>query len=121
MNLLTVFNPDMFVVGSAGLIDYFIDSNNAGKVVICLLMVMNCYALSLMFSKHNLFKKVNAKNARDEKRINDLSNIFDYDDAHLNEVIDEVEISNEEDNDISSTSDNDEYSDISDENNSKNL
>ena len=81
MNLLTVFNPDVFVIGSAGLIDYFIDSNNAGKVVICLLIVMNCYALSLMFSKHNLFKKVNAKNARDEKRINDLSNIFDYDDA----------------------------------------
>ena len=42
MNLLTVFNPDMFVIGSAGLIDYFIDSNNAGKVVICLLIVMNC-------------------------------------------------------------------------------
>ena len=81
MNLLTILDQSVHTLGSSGLIDYFIDSNNAGKVVICLLIVMNCYALSLMYSKHHLFKKVNAKNARDEKRINDLSNIFEYDDA----------------------------------------
>jgi hypothetical protein len=81
MKLLTILDQSVHTLGSSGLIDYFIDSNNAGKVVICLLIVMNCYALSLMYSKHHLFKKVNAKNARDEKRINDLSNIFEYDDA----------------------------------------
>ena len=81
MILLTSLDSGAFILGSAGLIDYFIDSNNAGKVVICLLVVMNCYALSLMWSKHQLFKKVNTKNARDEKRINDLDNIFQYDDA----------------------------------------
>ena len=43
------------------------------------------------------------------------------DDAHLNKVIDEVQISNEKENDISSNSENDEYSDISNENNSQNL
>ena len=80
---MTFFNSldfDMYTIGSASLIDYFIDSNTAGQVVICVLVIMNCWALTLMFSKHNLFKKVNAKNARDEKRINELNNIFDYDD-----------------------------------------
>ena len=81
MILLTSLDQGAFVLGSAGLIDYFIDSNNAGKVVICLLVVMNCYALSLMYSKYHLFKKANSMNARDEKRINDLNNIFEYDDA----------------------------------------
>jgi hypothetical protein len=35
MILLTSLDQGAFVLGSAGLIDYFIDSNNAGKVVIC--------------------------------------------------------------------------------------
>jgi len=42
---------NVVVLADAGLLDYFVDSNMAGKVVIILLGVMNCYALSLMLSK----------------------------------------------------------------------
>ena len=63
------------------LFEYFIDSNWAGKMVIALLGVMNCYALTLMWTKHQELKKVITHNARDEKRLNDLPSIYDYDDA----------------------------------------
>ena len=63
------------------LFDYFVDSNLAGKMVIAVLGVMNCYALTLMWTKHQELKKVITHNARDEKRLNDLPSIYDYDDA----------------------------------------
>lgn len=72
---------NVVVLADAGLLDYFVDSNMAGKVVIILLGVMNCYALSLMLSKYTELKKAANNNARDQKRINDLPTIYDYDDA----------------------------------------
>ena len=63
------------------LFEYFVDSNLAGKMVIAVLGVMNCYALTLMWTKHQELKKVITHNARDEKRLNDLPSIYDYDDA----------------------------------------
>ena len=63
------------------LFEYFVDSNFAGKMVIVVLAVMNCYAVSLMLSKFQELKKANKHNARDEKRLNDLPSIYDYDDA----------------------------------------
>ena len=63
------------------LFEYFVDSNLAGKMVIAVLGVMNCYALTLMWTKHQELKKVITYNARDEKRLNDLPSIYDYDDA----------------------------------------
>jgi hypothetical protein len=71
------------LLADSGLIDYFIDSNMAGKGVIFLLGIMNCYALSLMWSKYQELKKAAVNNARDEKRINDLPSIYDYDDAKM--------------------------------------
>ena len=68
-------------LASSNLIDYFVDSNTAGKIVIVFLGVMNCYALSLMWAKYQDLKRAIRNNARDEKRINDLSSIYDYDDA----------------------------------------
>jgi len=68
-------------LASSNLIDYFVDSNTAGKIVIVFLGVMNCYALSLMWTKYQDLKRAIRNNARDEKRINDLSSIYDYDDA----------------------------------------
>ena len=77
---------DLFVAGNVFLADlklfeYFVDSNFAGKMVIVVLAVMNCYAVSLMLSKFQELKKANNHNARDEKRLNDLPTIYDYDDA----------------------------------------
>jgi biopolymer transport protein TolQ len=63
------------------LFEYFVDSNFAGKVVILVLVVMNCYAMTLMWTKHQELKKAITHNARDEKRINDLPSVYDYDDA----------------------------------------
>ena len=71
----------LLVLADAGLIDYFVDSNTAGKIVIGVLAILNCYALSLMWNKYVLLKKALSRNARDEKRINELPSIFDYDDA----------------------------------------
>jgi len=77
---------DLFTTGNVFLADlklfeYFVDSNFAGKMVIVVLAVMNCYAVSLMLSKFQELKKANNHNARDEKRLNDLPSIYDYDDA----------------------------------------
>ena len=63
-------------MASSNLIDYFVDSNTAGKIVIVFLGVMNCYALSLMWTKYQDLKRAIRNNARDEKRINDLSSIY---------------------------------------------
>ena len=44
-------------LASSNLIDYFVDSNTAGKIVIVFLGVMNCYALSLMWTKYQDLKR----------------------------------------------------------------
>ena len=74
---------DVHFLAEAGILSYFADSNAAGKGVIFVLVIMNCYALSLMLTKFQELKKAAKNNARDEKRINDLPSIFDYDDALL--------------------------------------
>ena len=71
------------VLGTAGIFDYFVDSNMAGKGVIFVLALLNCWALSIMFSKRADLKKIRMANARDEKRINDLSSMMDYEDANF--------------------------------------
>ena len=45
------------VLGTAGIFDYFVDSNMAGKGVIFVLALLNCWALSIMFSKRADLKK----------------------------------------------------------------
>ena len=81
-NLLTEEN---FVplLGSADLFRYFADSNFAGKVVIFVLALLNCWALSIMFNKNSELKRIRRANARDEKKINELPNMVDYDDANF--------------------------------------
>jgi len=81
-NLLTGHN---FVplLGSADLFSYFADSNFAGKVVIFVLALLNCWAISIMLSKNSELKRIRRANARDEKKINELSNMVDYDDANF--------------------------------------
>ena len=68
-------------LGGANVLDYFADSNLAGQVVIFVLVIMNCYALALMFSKYNILKRAKINNARDEKKLNDLPSVYDYDNA----------------------------------------
>ena len=53
-------------LAEASVLDYFIDSNFAGKVVIFVLVVMNCYAISLMYAKYSQLKKAVVNNTRDE-------------------------------------------------------
>ena len=77
-NSLDVLNLEL--LADSGLIDYFIDSNMAGKGVIFVLGIMNCYALSLMWSKYQELKKAAINIALDEKRSNDLPSIYNYDD-----------------------------------------
>ena len=81
-NLLTGHN---FVplLGSADLFSYFADSNFAGKVVIFVLALLNCWAISIMLSKNSELKRIRRANARDEKKINELYNMVDYDDANF--------------------------------------
>ena len=55
-NSLDVLNLEL--LADSGLIDYFIDSNMAGKGVIFVLGIMNCYALSLMWSKYQELKRL---------------------------------------------------------------
>ncbi|MEK9634256.1 MAG: MotA/TolQ/ExbB proton channel family protein, partial [Opitutae bacterium] len=74
-------NAMVFGLAEVKLIEYFVDSNFAGKIVIALLVVMNCYAMTLMLTKYQELKKAISHNARDEKRLNDLPSIYDYDDA----------------------------------------
>ena len=61
--------------------EYFADSNFAGKMVIFVLVLLNCTAIALMWSKFQEIKRALRNNARDEKRINNLNSIFDYDNA----------------------------------------
>ena len=61
--------------------EYFADSNFAGKVVIFVLVMLNCTAIALMWTKFQEIKRALRNNARDEKRINNLDSIFDYDNA----------------------------------------
>ena len=70
------------VLGTAGIFNYFVDSNMAGKCVIFVLALLNCWALSIMFSKSSDLK-IRMANARDEKRINELSSMMDYEDANF--------------------------------------
>jgi len=74
-------NAMVFGLAEIKFIEYFVDSNLAGKVVIAFLVVMNCYAMTLMWTKYQELKKALSYNARDEKRLNDLPSIYDYDDA----------------------------------------
>ena len=48
------FSP---VFAGAGVIDYFIDSNFAGKLVIFVLVFLNCWAIAIMLSKFFDLKK----------------------------------------------------------------
>jgi biopolymer transport protein TolQ len=69
------------ILGTIKVLDYFADSNFAGKVVIFVLVFLNCTAIALMLSKFQQIKRAIRNNARDEKRINNLSLISDYDDS----------------------------------------
>ena len=71
------------LLGSADLFSYFADSNFAGKVVIFVLALLNCWAISIMLSKNSELKRIRRANARDEKKINELPNMIDYDDANF--------------------------------------
>ncbi|MDA7756629.1 MotA/TolQ/ExbB proton channel family protein [Opitutales bacterium] len=68
-------------LGVIKVLDYFADSNFAGKVVIFVLVFLNCTAIALMWSKFQQIKRAIRNNARDEKRINSLPSIADYDDS----------------------------------------
>ena len=83
-------NTMVFGLAEIKLIEYFVDSNFAGKVVIAFLVVMNCYAMTLMWTKYQELKKALSYNARDEKRLNDLPSIYDYDDALFPYVFDKL-------------------------------
>ena len=86
MNVMgKLLTEDNFVplLGSADLFSYFADSNLAGKVVIFVLALLNCWALSIMFNKNSELKRIRRANARDEKKINELPNMVDYDDANF--------------------------------------
>lgn len=71
------------VLAGAGITDYFVDSNFAGKFVIFLLAFLNCWAIAIMLNKFFDLKKIRRANARDEKRINQLASMADYDDANF--------------------------------------
>ena len=81
-NLLNGYNFTP-LLGSADLFSYFADSNFAGKVVIFVLALLNCWAISIMLSKNSELKRIRRANARDEKKINELPNMVDYDDANF--------------------------------------
>ena len=74
------FSP---VLAEASVIDYFIDSNLAGKLVIFVLVFLNCWAIAIMLNKYSELKKIRKANARDEKRINELPSMMDYDDSNF--------------------------------------
>ena len=78
--LCEIFTP---VIADAGVVDYFIDSNFAGKLVIFVLAFLNCWAIAIMLSKYVDLKKIRRANARDEKRINQLASMADYEDANF--------------------------------------
>ena len=80
-NIFTHGGNGLSTVASANVLDYFADSNLAGQVVIFVLILMNCYALALMCSKYNTLRKASVLNLRDEKRLNELPSIYDYDNA----------------------------------------
>ena len=63
------------VLGAIKVFEYFADSNFAGKVVIFVLVLLNCTAIALMWSKFQEIKRALRNNARDEKRINNLASI----------------------------------------------
>lgn len=71
------------VLAEAGVIDYFVDSNFAGKLVIVVLVLINCWAIAFIVSKFSELRKIRRANARDEKRINELATMVDYDDANF--------------------------------------
>ena len=71
----------METMATIKIIDYFADSNFAGKVVIFVLVFLNCTAIALMWSKFQEIKRAIRNNSRDEKRINNLPSIFDYEDS----------------------------------------
>ena len=80
-----LLSEDNFVslLGSADLFSYFADSILAGNVVIFVLALLHFWALSIMFNKNSELKRIRRANARDEKKINELPNMVDYDDANF--------------------------------------
>jgi len=88
MDMGNIFNDFAFVevLGVISvitdLIGYFADSNFAGKIVVVVLILMNCWAISIMVNKNSDLKKIRQSNARDEKRLNELATILDYKDAN---------------------------------------
>ena len=48
------FSP---VLAESSVIDYFIDSNLAGKLVIFVLVFLNCWAIAIMLNKYSELKK----------------------------------------------------------------
>jgi biopolymer transport protein TolQ len=89
MDMGNIFNDFAFVevLGVISvitdLIGYFADSNFAGKIVVVVLILMNCWAISIMVNKNSDLKKIRQSNARDEKRLNELATILDYKDANF--------------------------------------
>ena len=71
------------VLAEAGVVDYFIDSNFAGKLVIFVLVFLNCWAIAIMLNKYADLRKIRRANARDERRINELPSMMDYDDTNF--------------------------------------
>ena len=78
--MIEFFSP---VLAEAGVIDYFVDSNFAGKLVIVALVLINCGAFAIIISKYSDLKNIRRANARDEKRINELVTMVDYDDDNF--------------------------------------
>jgi len=67
------------LVAQIDLVRYFADSNTAGKVVILVLSILNCMAITIIWSKYQQLRRAKALNLRDEKRINDLASMSDFD------------------------------------------
>ena len=78
--MIEYFSP---ILAEAGVIDYFVDSNFAGKLVIVALVLINCGAFAIIISKYSDLKNIRRANVRDEKRINELVTMVDYDDNNF--------------------------------------
>ncbi len=78
--LASTWNP---VFAEAGLVKYFVDSNFAGKGVIFVLGFLNCLAIAIMWNKYQQLTRARRLNLRDERRINDLRSINDFDNSQF--------------------------------------
>ena len=64
-----------------GVLDYFWDSNMAGKIVIFVLFGLSIYAWAVIAQKYSELNRLRKLNARHEKKINELPCLLHYDDA----------------------------------------